>query len=145
MRCDKRRLNRVLLNLASNAYKFTPDGGKVEIILKELRSRINGVGNYELRIKDSGFGMSEEFAPKIFEPFEREKNSKFSELQGTGLGMAITKSIVDLMHGKIYVETKKDVGTEFIINVQFALDTEPPPVEKNLEFVTATDDETFMK
>ena len=145
VRCDKHRLHRVLLNLASNAYKFTPHDGRVEIILKELHSRIKGVGNYELHIKDTGIGMSEDFAKKIFEPFEREKNSKFSELQGTGLGMAITKTIVDLMHGNIYVETKENVGTEVIVNVQFAIEAEPPKVESHLEFVAAMNDETFIK
>lgn len=145
VRCDKHRLHRMLLNLASNAYKFTPHDGKVEIILKELHSRINGVGNYELHIKDSGIGMSEDFAKKIFDPFEREQNSKITEMQGTGLGMAITKTIVDLMHGNIYVETKENVGTEFIVNVQFAIESEPPKPEPHLEFVAAMNDETLMK
>ena len=137
--CDKNRLDRVLLNLTSNAYKFTPNNGRIEIILCELPCKIRGYANYELHVKDSGIGMSEEFAKKIFEPFEREKTSTVSGVQGTGLGMAITKSIVDLMQGKISVVTKKGLGTEFIVNVQFAIESAPPEVEMKFEFVGTID------
>ena len=129
VRCDKNHFNRVLLNLTSNAYKFTPEGGKIEIILRQLRGKVKGFAEYELHVKDSGIGMSEEFAKKIFEPFEREKNSTVSNIQGTGLGMAITKSIIDLMKGDIRIETAPNQGTEFIVNVRFAIEHEPPPVE----------------
>ena len=135
VRCDKHRLDRVLLNLTSNAYKFTPQGGKIEITLRELPNRIKDVGNYELRVKDSGIGMSEEFAAKIFEPFEREKTSAVDGIQGTGLGMAITKSIVDLMKGKISVITKQGEGTEFVVNLKFAIESAPPKVEMKFEVV----------
>ena len=119
--CDKNRLDRVLLNLLSNAYKFTPEGGTINVKLKQVGQSYDGTGDYELRVKDSGIGMTPEFAAKVFEAFERERTSTVSGIQGTGLGMAITKSIVDLMGGTIRVETEKGKGTEFIINVAFKL------------------------
>ena len=119
--CDKHRLNRVLLNLTSNAYKFTPEGGKISITLTEKNSDVEGVGIYELRVKDSGIGMSPEFAKTVFEPFTRERTSTVSGIQGTGLGMAITKSIIDLMNGDIKVVTAPGEGTEFILNVELKL------------------------
>ena len=122
--CDENRLNRVLLNLISNAYKFTPEGGKISVTLAQINNGENNFGAYELRVKDTGIGMSEEFAAKVFEAFERERTSTVSKIQGTGLGMAITKTIVDLMHGDIKVVTKLNHGTEFIINVQYELTDE---------------------
>ena len=137
--CDKNYFNRVILNLTSNAYKFTPDGGKIEMTLHQLPCRVKRRANYELSVKDNGIGMSEEFAKKIFEPFEREKNSTVSGIQGTGLGMAITKSIIDLMNGNISVVTKQGRGTEFIVRVQFAIETEPPQVDINFAPVSTID------
>ena len=118
--CDKNRLNRVLLNLLSNAYKFTPEGGRVSLTLTQTGAT-EETGSYELRVKDSGIGMSPEFAARVFEAFERERTSTVSGIQGTGLGMAITKSIVDLMGGAISVETEQGKGTEFILQVSFPL------------------------
>ena len=123
--CDTPRLNRVLLNLISNAYKFTPEGGRVSVTLKQLDAN-DGVGAYELRVKDTGMGMTPEFAATVFEAYSRDRS--VSNIQGTGLGMAITKSIVELMGGTIRVESQKGVGTEFIVNVQFPI-VEPEPVE----------------
>ena len=122
--CDKNRLNRVLLNLLSNAYKFTPNGGTVSISLWQIENEDKNYGQYELRVKDSGIGMTKEFAEKVFEAFERERTSTVSGIQGTGLGMAITKSIVDLMGGTIEVNTAPGNGTEFIIRVKFELQKE---------------------
>lgn len=119
--CDENRLNRVLLNLLSNAYKFTPEGGTISVTLAQKNNGENNFGAYEIKVKDTGIGMSEEFAAKVFEAFERERSSTVSKIQGTGLGMAITKTIVDLMHGDIKVVTKLNHGTEFIINVQYEL------------------------
>ena len=113
--CDKTRLNQVLLNLLSNAMKFTPQEGEISISLKQISNEEEGKGTYELRVKDNGIGMSEEFAEKIFEPFEREYSSTVSKIQGTGLGMAITKNIIDMMGGTIEVHTKQNEGTEFVI------------------------------
>ena len=124
--CDKNRLNRVLLNLLSNAYKFTPKGGKISVKLLQIGDAVDKVAEYELRVKDSGIGMTPEFAAKVFEAFEREKNSTVSGIQGTGLGMAITKSIVDMMGGNIEVITAPNQGTEFVINVKFTLSDNVP-------------------
>ena len=122
--CDKNRLNRVLLNLLSNAYKFTPADGKITVTLNQIGDAHDGSADYELHVKDSGIGMTPEFAAKVFEAFERERTSTVSKIQGTGLGMAITKSIVDLMNGEIKVITAPGEGTEFVINVAFKLSTE---------------------
>ena len=119
--CDKNRLNRVLLNLLSNAYKFTPEGGNISVKLKQVSEVRDVFADYELRVKDSGIGMTPEFAAKVFEAFERERNSTVSKIQGTGLGMAITKSIVDLMGGDIKVITAPGEGTEFVIDITFEL------------------------
>ncbi|MBQ6131425.1 MAG: response regulator [Selenomonadaceae bacterium] len=119
--CDKNRLNRVLLNLLSNAYKFTPEGGNISVKLKQIGNSHDDTADYELRVKDSGIGMTPEFAAKVFEAFERERTSTVSKIQGTGLGMAITKSIVDLMGGTIKVITAPGEGTEFVINVSFKI------------------------
>ncbi|MGN1053672.1 MAG: response regulator, partial [Erysipelotrichaceae bacterium] len=115
--CDKTRLNQILLNLLSNAIKFTSPGGTVSVKISELPSINNEKGSYEIRVKDSGIGMPEEFVNKIFEPFEREKNSTVSRIQGTGLGMAITKNIVDMMGGSIRVITEVNKGSEFIVSL----------------------------
>lgn len=122
--CDKNRLNRVLLNLLSNAYKFTPEGGKISVTLKQIGENYDTAADFELRVKDSGIGMTPEFAAKVFEAFERERTSTVSKIQGTGLGMAITKSIVDLMGGTIKVITAPGQGTEFVINVTFEISDE---------------------
>ena len=128
--CDKTRLNQVLLNLLSNAIKFTPAGGTVSVRLKQLTSKKRGCGQYEIRVKDNGIGMSPEFVKKIFEPFERERTSTVSKTQGTGLGMAITKNIVDMMGGTIEIQTEQGKGTEFIVCVPLRIQSERRPVEK---------------
>lgn len=131
--CDKTRLNQILLNLLSNAIKFTPAGGTVSVRVRQLASKVRGCGQYEFRIKDNGIGMSPEFAQRIFEPFERERTSTVSKIQGTGLGMAITKNIVDMMGGTIEVQTAQGKGTEFIVCVPMRAQTEQRPVEKITE------------
>ena len=115
--CDKNRLNRVLLNLVSNAYKFTPEGGRIDVTATQTGEDGPDTGIYELRVKDSGIGMGKEFAAHVFEAFERERTSTVSGIQGTGLGMAITKNIVDLMKGTIRVETEQGKGSEFIVTL----------------------------
>ena len=131
--CDKTRLNQILLNLLSNAIKFTPAGGTVSVRVRQLAGKVRGCGQYEFRIKDNGIGMSREFAQKIFEPFERERTSTVSRIQGTGLGMAITKNIVDMMGGTIEVQTAQGKGTEFTVCVPMRAQTEQRPVEKITE------------
>jgi signal transduction histidine kinase/ActR/RegA family two-component response regulator len=114
--CDANRINRVLLNLVSNAFKFTPENGKVTVTLKQT-GKAAGSGNYRISVKDNGMGMSPEFCKTVFEAYTREKSA--SKIQGTGLGMAITKSIVDLSGGNIRVESEKGKGSEFIIDLTF--------------------------
>ncbi len=118
---DRKNLNRVLLNVLSNAYKFTPEGGAVTATLWEAGAGENGYGAYEIRVQDTGVGMSKEFAEKMFNAFERERTSTISGVEGTGLGMSITKSIVDLMGGTIEVMTAPGAGTQIIIRLKFKL------------------------
>ena len=131
--CDKTRLNQVLLNLLSNAVKFTPAGGTVSVRLKQLPGTVKGSALYEIRVKDNGIGMSQEFVKKIFSPFERERTSTVSRTQGTGLGMAITKNIVDMMGGTIEVQTAQGKGTEFIVRLPFRIQPEQHRIEKIAE------------
>ena len=131
--CDKTRLNQILLNILSNAIKFTPAGGTVSVRVRQLAGKVHGCGQYEFRVKDNGIGMSPEFAQKIFDPFERERTSTVSQIQGTGLGMAITKNIVDMMGGAISVQTAQGKGTEFIICLPMRTQAEHRPVEKITE------------
>ena len=128
--CDKTRLNQVLLNLLSNAIKFTPAGGTVSVRVAQLPNAPEGSGLYEIRVKDTGIGMSQQFAKRIFEPFERERTSTVSKIQGTGLGMAISKNIIDMMGGTIEVHTEQDTGTEFVIRVALRLQPERRSAEK---------------
>ncbi len=121
--CDKLRLDQVLLNVMSNAVKYTENGGSVYVKVTETPSAMNGYANYEFFIKDTGIGMSEEFVQKIFAPFSRELDSTTSGIQGTGLGMAITKNIVEMMGGTISVESKKGVGSEFTVRFTFRVNT----------------------
>ena len=131
--CDKTRLNQVLLNLLSNAIKFTPAGGTVSVRLRQLPGTRKDREQYEIRVKDNGIGMSPEFAKKIFDPFERERSSTVSRIQGTGLGMAITKNIVDMMGGTIEIRTEPGKGTEFIIRVALRVQPEHHRAERIAE------------
>ena len=133
--CDKTRLNQVLLNLLSNAIKFTPPGGTVSVRVSQLPNAPQGKGLYEIRVKDTGIGMSQEFAAHIFEPFEREQTTAVSRTQGTGLGMAITKNILDMMGGEIEVFTRQGKGTEFVIRLALRLQSARRNVEKIRELV----------
>ena len=118
---DPLRLNQILLNILSNAIKFTPTGGTISIRIAQKNGAPKGRGCYEFRIKDNGIGMSEEFQKHIFEAFSREESSTVSGIQGTGLGMSITKNIVDMMGGTIAIESEPGKGSEFIVDLCFAL------------------------
>ena len=131
--CDKTRLNQVLLNLLSNAVKFTPAGGTVSVRIRQYPGTVKGSELYEIRVKDNGIGMSQEFVQKIFSPFERERTSTVSRIQGTGLGMAITKNIVNMMGGTIEVLTEQGKGTEFIVRLPFRIQPEHQRIEKIAE------------
>ena len=132
--CDRLYLSRMLLNLISNAIKYTPRGGTISVLIEQKPTDKAGYGAFEFRVKDNGIGMSEEFVATIFDPFTREENSAGSEIQGTGLGMAITKNIVDTMGGRISVATKKGGGSEFVVSLDFRLpDKESDPVIPELK------------
>ena len=128
--CDPLRLRQVLLNLSSNAIKYTPEGGDILISLQETGRDDEDKAAYEIRVSDNGMGMSSEFAEKIFEPFVRENTSNTNGIQGTGLGMSITKQIVDLMGGTISLNTEEGKGSEFILKLKFTLCDEPVNEEK---------------
>ncbi len=117
--CDKLRLKQVLINLVSNALKFTPRGGTVQIILQQLPNASEGYAKYMITVRDTGIGMSASFLKQLFEPFTREDTNAVNGTQGTGLGMAIAKNIIDLMNGNIAVKSKQGEGTEFLITVEF--------------------------
>lgn len=143
--CDKLRLNQVLLNLLSNAIKYTGSGGTITMRIAEKPGAPEGYANYEFLIRDTGIGMSEEFISHIFEPFERERNSTISGIQGTGLGMAITKNIVDMMKGTINVKSEQNVGTECTVSFTFRLNPEAAkpvalPEFRNLRALVVDDD-----
>ena len=116
---DPLRLNQILLNILSNAIKFTPTGGMISIRIAQKNGAPKDCVCYEFRIKDNGIGMSEEFQKHIFEEFSREESSTVSGIQGTGLGMSITKNIVDLMGGTIALTSEPGKGTEFIVTLCF--------------------------
>lgn len=122
--CDKLRLNQVLLNLLSNAVKYTPAGGKISFGITQLKQASEGCARYRFVVKDTGIGMSEQFVQHIFEPFERERNTTLSGIQGTGLGMAITKNIINMMNGAITIKSKQGEGTEVVVEFEFRINTE---------------------
>ena len=142
---DRLRLNQVLLNILSNAIKFTPNGGAVSFRVIEKPSASADRANFEFRIRDNGIGMSEEFQKTIFEAFTREKTSTVSGIQGTGLGMAITKNLVDLMGGTITVRSEEGKGTEFVVVLPFEIGESaakplPLPELSGLRALVADDD-----
>jgi signal transduction histidine kinase/CheY-like chemotaxis protein len=119
--CDKLRLNQVLLNILSNAIKYTPAGGTVVMQVDEKESEKLNSALFEIRIRDNGLGMSEEFLKTIYEPFTRANSSTVSGIQGTGLGMSITKNIVEMMGGKIEIFSEENKGTEVVLDIDFVL------------------------
>ena len=124
--CDKLRLNQLLFNLVSNAIKYTPPGGTISLHIAQKPAAEPGRARFEFRCRDNGIGMDEEFAARVFDPFERARNSTVSGIQGTGLGMAIAKNIVDMMGGTIAVASKKGEGTEFTVTLDFRVPDRKP-------------------
>lgn len=146
--CDSVRLNQVLLNLLSNAIKFTSEEGMIEIALSQVESPKgeNFVRNI-IQVKDNGIGMSKEFLPTIFDSFIREDNARVHKTEGTGLGMAITKYIVDAMNGSIEVESEKGKGTTFTITLDLekALEIEEEMILPNWKMLVVDDDELLCE
>ena len=118
---DTLHVNRILMNILANAVKFTPEGGQITFTLRERKSAREGYAYYDFIVEDTGIGMSEEFLKRIFEQFSREKTSTVSRTQGTGLGMSITKGLVDLMQGDIQVESELGKGSKFTVSLEFKL------------------------
>lgn len=118
---DTLRIHQILLNIISNAIKFTPAGGNVALKICEMPLQYSGYGTYQFIICDTGIGMSEDFLEKIFEPFERVQTSTNSKIEGTGLGMAITKNIIDMMNGQIIIQSELEKGTTFTVTLHLQL------------------------
>ena len=135
---DPLRLEQILINVLANAVKFTPDGGQISLWIVQKDTAPAGYADFEFHIKDNGIGMSEEFQKHIFEQFARERTSTVSKIQGTGLGMAITKSLVDMMGGGITVKSEQGKGSEFTISLRFpigeAKTEQTPPAAKASAF-----------
>ena len=142
---DPMRLQQVFVNIMGNSVKFTPEGGTVSLRIKELPSRVKGSGCYEFTFSDTGCGMSEEFVQKVFEPFTRANDSRVTKVEGTGLGMSIVRSVVNLMNGTIDVKSKLGEGTTFTVTVYMKLrdgdDQDLTPLE-GLRVLVADDEQT---
>ena len=127
---DKLRINQILINILSNSVKYTPEGGEIELSVNELPQRMKGHSHIQFMVRDNGQGMSEEYLKIIFDPFTREQNVRTNLIQGTGLGMAITKRLVDLMGGSIQVESKLGCGSTFTVELELRIEEK----EDDLEF-----------
>ena len=143
--CDKLRLNQILLNLLSNATKFTKNGGQIIVRIIQKPGLQNGYATYEFHVKDNGIGMSKEFQKHLFEAFTREETATVSGIQGSGLGMAITKNIVDMMGGTITVDSEEGKGTEYVVSIPFkvlnkSVKYEVVPQLKGVRVLVADDD-----
>ncbi|WP_050698335.1 response regulator [Anaeromassilibacillus senegalensis] len=138
---DALRLNQILLNLLSNAMKFTPEGGGISVDVTESPSDREGYAHFTFRVADTGIGMKAEFLKDLFTSFVREQDSRVSRIEGSGLGMAITKMIVDLMEGSIQVESTPGAGTIFTVNLDFQVEsTQPEQMLPPLRVLVADDD-----
>ena len=126
---DPNRLNQVLMNILSNAVKYTPTGGHIRLEVEEL-THTEHYAKYRFVVQDDGIGMSEDFQKTLFDPFTREEKSGINKVQGTGLGMAITRSIVDLMGGSISVESASGKGTRFEVVLELPIDIETDTAQK---------------
>ena len=142
---DKLRLNQILLNILSNGVKFNKVGGMVSLRVRQLKKAPAGYASYKFIIRDTGIGIKPEFVNHIFDAFAREETTTVSGIPGTGLGMTITKNIVDMMGGSIRVESQEGIGTEFTVTLTFRLSGEPVVYEKieqlqGLRVLVADDD-----
>ena len=137
--CDKLRLKQILINILGNSVKYTGENGSIKFTAAETPSVSDGYSSYQFRIKDNGIGMSEEFQKKVFNPFERDENIENFHVQGTGLGLSISKNLVEKMDGSIFLKSKKDVGTEFLICFDFE---NAPETESGKKKISASAEKT---
>ncbi len=140
--CDKIRINQILFHILNNAVKFTKPGGSILTTVSQKTCAIPEYAAYEIHVKDTGIGMTPEFLAHIFEPFEREHTSTVSQTQGIGLGMSITKTLIDLMGGTVQVFSEPDKGTEFVLQFTFKLQEQEqvqPEQPLSLETVSANE------
>ena len=145
---DSLHIQQAFVNLMSNAVKYTPDGGKINLNIREVPSGQSKIGCYEFVFKDNGIGMSEEYVTHIFEPFSRAEDGRVSKIQGTGLGMPITRNIVNMMGGDIKVESKINAGSTFTVTIFLKLqdtDMENRVEFANLSVLVADDDEMSLE
>lgn len=141
---DTLRLRQIFVNILGNAVKFTPEGGIITFSIRECDSGIHGIGCYEFVCEDTGMGMSQEFIKTIFDPFTRSRNSVSQNIEGTGLGMSITRSIVRMMDGDIQVDSTLGQGSKFTVRIHLKLqEQEAEGIEElaNLNILVADDDE----
>lgn len=142
---DALRIRQIYINILSNAAKYTPEGGRIQVELKQERGSGRGYGRYVFRCADNGIGMSSEFVEKLFLPFERAQDSTNSRIMGTGLGMAITKNLIDLMNGDIIVESKPQEGSVFTValplQIQDAVPEEVPEEWIGIHCLIVDDDQ----
>jgi len=142
---DSLRLQQIFMNILSNAVKYTPEGGNIELEINEKPAHTYDYGSYEFIFRDNGIGMSREFQEKLFEPFSRAENSQVSKIEGTGLGMTIARNIARRMNGDITVKSEEGKGTQFVVTLSFRLlNVVMPDTEKfvDLPVLVADDDET---
>lgn len=137
---DAVRLRQIFINLLSNAVKYTPDGGDISLDITEVKSDSPGRALFNIKVKDNGYGMTKEFIEHIFEPFVRAEGSVTNKIQGTGLGMAITKRIVDLMGGTISVDSEPGKGSTFEVNIPFIIDNIVPEIDADNILLISDDD-----
>jgi len=142
---DKLRINQILINLLSNAVKYTPAGGAIQLQVEELSQVVDSYSRIRFTVSDNGIGMSEDYLKIIFDPFTREETKAAHEIQGTGLGMAITRSLVDLMGGSIHVESEQGKGSTFTVELElFIQEQEDDPrfwADHSVARVIVTDDD----
>lgn len=140
--CDITKFREIVLNILSNAVKYTPDNGRVIFSIKELESNRENYADYCIEVEDNGIGMHEDYLPHIFEPFSRERTSTESKVAGAGLGLPIVKALVDLMDGNIEVESRLGQGTRFTIYLSFLIAEDEEPAEEAV--IGNSDDEKTM-
>jgi len=140
--CDKLRINQILLNCVGNSIKFTEPGGHIGVLVEQLPGDEPGQGIYSFILSDTGIGMSADFVAHMFEAFERERSSTISRIQGNGLGMTITKNLVEMMNGTIDVESREGEGTTYVINIPFEIvDRKPEEIEEEQECLDVSQEE----